>query len=148
MHKILDRPNWAPLLIVWKGNIVTSWIHVELPLEFGRIPCTDIIGTCIYLEVSVSHGDSAISHPHDQNYLILKVGKGSEVELQQALAYMVANLRKWEREEKQSTVEKLIVIKKWSWSYLRSSITRDCVLFPDSSEKRPSRLHTRLIHFN
>ena len=30
------------------------------------------------------------------------------MELQQALAYMVANLRKREREEKQSTVEKLI----------------------------------------
>ena len=33
--------------------------------------------------------------------------KGSEVELQQALAYMVANLRKWEREVKQSMVEML-----------------------------------------
>ena len=58
-------------------------------------------------EVSVSHRDSAISHPRDQDYLSLWVGKGSEVELQQALAYMVANLRKWEREEKQSTVDKL-----------------------------------------
>ena len=34
--------------------------------------------------------------------------KGSQVELQQTLAYMVANLRKREREEKQSMVEKLI----------------------------------------
>ena len=64
------------------------------------------------LEVSVSHGDSAISHPHDQDYLSLWVGKGSEVELQQALAYMVANLCKREREEEQSTGEKLIMIKK------------------------------------
>ena len=64
------------------------------------------------LEVSVSHGDSAISHPRDQDYLSLRVGKGSEVELQQALVHMVANLRKREQEEKQSTVEKLIVIKK------------------------------------
>ena len=64
------------------------------------------------LEVSVSHGDSAISHPRDQDYLSLWVGKGSEVELQQALAYMVAKLRNIEREEKQSTVEKLKVIKK------------------------------------
>ena len=94
MQKILDHPNWAPLLIVWKGNIVTSRILVELPLDFGSVPCTGIIGTCICLEVSVSHGNSAISHPRDQNYLSLKVGKGSEVELQQALAYMVANLRK------------------------------------------------------
>ena len=65
----------------------------------------DIIGTCkLVLEVSVSHGDSTISHPRDQDYLSLKVGQGSEVELRQALAYMVANLRKWEREEKQCMV--------------------------------------------
>ena len=70
----------------------------------SRVPCTGIIGTCICLEVFVSHGDSAISHPRDQDYLSLKVGQGSEVELQQALAYMVANLRKREREEKQSAV--------------------------------------------
>ena len=35
----------------------------------------------------MSHEDSAISHPRDQDYLSLWVGKGSEVELQQALAY-------------------------------------------------------------
>ena len=47
----------------------------------------------------MSHEDSAISHPRDQDYLSLWVG--NEVELQQALVYMVANLRKREREEKQ-----------------------------------------------
>ena len=60
----------------------------------------------------MSHEDSTISHPRDQDYLSLKVEKGFEVELQQALAYMVANLRKREREEKHSMVEKLKVIKK------------------------------------
>ena len=55
----------------------------------------------------MSHGDSAISHPRDQDYLSLKVGQGSEVELQQALAYMVANIHEREREEKQRTDEKL-----------------------------------------
>ena len=79
---------------------------VELPLEFGSITCTGILGTCNCLEVSMSHEDSAISHPRDQDYLSLWVGKGSEVELQQALAYMEANIRKWER-EKQHMVEKL-----------------------------------------
>ena len=45
------------------------------------------IGTCkLVLEVSVSHGDSAISQPRDQDYLSLKVGQGGEVELQQALS--------------------------------------------------------------
>ena len=23
-NKVPDRPNWAPLLIVWKGNVVSS----------------------------------------------------------------------------------------------------------------------------
>ena len=138
----------GPLLIIWTRNIVTTKVLVELPLEFGSITCTGIIGTCNCLEVSVSHEDSTISHPRDQDYLSLRVGKGYWGQLQQALAYMVANLCKWEREEKQRTVEKIIVIKKWSWSYLHSSITRDRVLFPDSVEKTPARLHMRLIHFN
>ena len=79
-------------------------IFIELPLELGCVTYTGIIGTCNCLEVSVSHEDSAISHPRDQDYLSLWVGKGSEVELQQALAYMVASLRKREREENQCTV--------------------------------------------
>ena len=40
-----DRPYWAPLLIIRKGNIVTAKVFVELPLEFGSITCTGIIGT-------------------------------------------------------------------------------------------------------
>ena len=94
MHKIPDRPNWTPLLIIWKRNIVMARILIELPLEFGIVTCTGILGTCNCLEVSVSHGDSATSHPRDQGYFAYGVGKGSEVELQQALAYMVANIRK------------------------------------------------------
>ena len=71
-----------------------------------------MIGTCICLEVSVSHGDSAISHPRDQDYLSLKVGKGSEVELQQALAYMVANLRMMRARREAKHGRELEVIKK------------------------------------
>ena len=56
----------------------------------------------------MSHGDSAISHPRDQDYLSLWVGKRYEVELQQALAYMVAKLTQMRaRREGKSTVEKL-----------------------------------------
>ena len=64
------------------------------------------------LEVSVSHEDSAISHPGDQDYLSLLVGKGSGVELQQALAYMVANLHKRVQEEKQRNGRHLVMTKK------------------------------------
>ena len=60
----------------------------------------------------MSQGDSAISHPRDQDYLSLWVGKGSEVELQQALANMAANLCKREREEKVKYGRELEVIKK------------------------------------
>ena len=60
----------------------------------------------------MSHGDSTISHPRDQDYLSLWVGKRYEVELQQALAYMVVNIRKREREEKAKHGRELEVIKK------------------------------------
>ena len=107
------------------------------------------ISTCkLVLEVSVSHRDSAISHPRDQDYLSLGVVKGSEVELQQALAYMVANIRKWEREEEQRNGRQLVMIKKWSWTPTHVIHNSNCVHFPVSAEKRPSRLHTRLMYFN
>ena len=75
-------------------HITMTKIFIELPLELGCVTCTGIIGTCNCLEVSMSHKDSAISHPRDQVYLSLWVGYGNEVELQQALAYMLANLCK------------------------------------------------------
>ena len=61
-------------------------IFIELPLERGSATYTGIIDTCNCLEVSVSHEDTSISHPQDQDYLSLWVGKGGEVELQQALS--------------------------------------------------------------
>ena len=76
-------------------NNTTNTIFIELPLGLGCITCTGIIDTCNYLEVSVSHEDSAISHPRDQDYLSLWVGCGNEVELQQALSKnMMANICK------------------------------------------------------
>ena len=44
--QIPDRPNWAPLLVIRKRHVVTAKDLVELPLEFGSITCTGIIGTC------------------------------------------------------------------------------------------------------
>ena len=71
------------------------------------------IGTCkLVLEVSVSHGDSAISHPRDQDYLSLCVGKGSKVELGQALAYMVVTYANESEKRSKASVEKLEVILK------------------------------------
>ena len=65
------------------------------------------------LEASVSHEDSAISHPRDQYYLSLWVGQGNEVELQQALRkiWWLTYANKSEKRSNTS-VEKLVVIKK------------------------------------
>ena len=57
MQKILDRPDWAPLLIIWKRNKNTVKNFIRIPLELSCVTCTGIIGTCkLALEVSVSHG--------------------------------------------------------------------------------------------
>ena len=40
------NPNWAPLLIIRKRNIVTTTFLVELPLKIDAIVCTGIVGTC------------------------------------------------------------------------------------------------------
>ena len=45
MHNVPDHPNWAPLLTVWKGNVVSSKVLIKLPLEFNRISWNGIIDT-------------------------------------------------------------------------------------------------------
>ena len=70
-------------------------IFIELLLELGCVTC--MVSSALanwVLEVSVSHGDSAISHPRDQDYLSLWVGKRYEVYYSKRLAYLVANIRK------------------------------------------------------
>ena len=48
-------------------NNTTNMIFIELPLELSCVICTSIINTWNYLEVSVSHEDSANSHMRDQD---------------------------------------------------------------------------------
>ena len=43
-----DRPNWAPLLIIRKGNIVSLRVLVELPLELVIVNWSGITWTCIW----------------------------------------------------------------------------------------------------
>ena len=40
-----NQPDWAPLLIIWEGHIVTATFLVELPRELGDVICTGIVGT-------------------------------------------------------------------------------------------------------
>ena len=88
-------------------------VLVELPLELGCVTYTGIIGTCNCLEVSMSHKDSTISHLRDQDYLSLRVGQGSEVELQQSTKHIwwLAYANKSEKRSN-ATVAKLEMIKK------------------------------------
>mgnify|MGYP005815569645 CR=1 FL=1 len=43
-----DRPNRAPLLIIWERHIVTARVFIELPLDLKRIVWSGIIGPCIW----------------------------------------------------------------------------------------------------
>ena len=76
LHRSPIDTNWAPLLINWKRINTKDKIFIELLLELGCVICTDSSACKLVLEVSVSHGDLAISHPRDQDYLSLRVGKG------------------------------------------------------------------------
>ena len=89
-------PDWAPLLTNWKRNNTTHTIFIELLLELGCVTCTVIIGTYkLVLEVICEPRGLSNLTPSRSRLFKLKVGKrGSEVDLQHALAYMVANLRK------------------------------------------------------
>ena len=42
------KPNWAPLLIIKKGNIGMLRVFVELPLELKRVTWSGIISLCIW----------------------------------------------------------------------------------------------------
>ena len=98
----------------------------------------------------MSHENSAIPLPWVSRLAKLNgKGRGKVVRLQQRLS-KIWWLTYGNKSEKRSngTVEKLEVIKKWSWNCLRTNITQNRVHFPDSTEKRPSQLHTRLMRFN
>src|SRR3954463_2884612 len=83
--KVPDRPQLGSTTDQLKRNNTMNKIFIELLLELGCITCTVSSAPANWFwKYLVSHGDSAISHPRDQDYLSLWVGEGSEVELQQA----------------------------------------------------------------
>ena len=61
---------------------------------------------------------------------------------------MVADLRTRDQEEKQRIGQEAKSDQEVILKLLTSNITQNRVHFPDSAEKRPSRLHTLLIYFN
>ena len=54
--QIPDRPDWAPLLIIWKRNIVTTKSLIKFPLKLGCAICASILGTCICKVLRVVEG--------------------------------------------------------------------------------------------
>ena len=94
---------------------------------------------------SVSHEDSAISKPV-RSRLFKLMGRMWYRGGLAGSAKQIWWLTYTNKSEKRSnaTVEKLEVILK----LLTSKHNPNRVHFPDSTEKRPSRLHTRLMYFN
>ena len=80
-----DRPNWAPLLIIRKRHVVMAKVLIKLPLEFGTITCSGIIGTCNCFG-SICESRRLNNLKTHEIKTSLWVGCGNEVELQQALS--------------------------------------------------------------
>src|SRR3954462_1889836 len=113
LNRSLDHPNWAPLLIIWKRNIVTATFLVELPSELGRVICTGIVGTCNCCGNNCESRGLSNLTPARSRLFKLKGGKGvCEVELQQATSIWWLQRKRESEKRRQSTVEKLEVIKK------------------------------------
>ena len=69
-------PNWAPLLINMKRNILKTKFFIELSLELGSIACTGILGTCNYFgRICESQGLSNLT-PARSRLFKLKGRKG------------------------------------------------------------------------
>ena len=80
-------PNWAPLLIIRKRNIVTTKFLVELPLELGCVTSTGIVGTCNYFgRICESRRLSNLTPARSRLFKLIGKGWCNEVELQQALS--------------------------------------------------------------
>src|SRR3954467_11706199 len=72
--KVHDRPQLGSTTDRLERNNIKDKIFIELLLEFGCVTCTDSSAPANWFrKYLVSHGDSAISHPRDQDYLSLKV---------------------------------------------------------------------------
>ena len=97
-----DRPNWAPLLIIWERHVVSSWVHIKLPLEISWITWSGSIGPCIWFWKGIceSWGLSNLTPSGSRLFKLIGRVKGMRWSCSKRLAYMVANMRKWEREEK------------------------------------------------
>src|SRR3954462_10278381 len=73
--KVPDRPQLGSTTDRLERNNIKDKIFIELLLELGCVTCTVSSAPANWFwKYLVSHEDSAISHPRDQDYLSLKVG--------------------------------------------------------------------------
>src|SRR3954468_3070723 len=70
--KVPDRPQLGSTTDRLERNNTMNKVFIELPLELGCITCTVSSAPANWFwKYLVSHEDSAISHPRDQDYLSL-----------------------------------------------------------------------------
>src|SRR3954468_16487875 len=99
LHRYLNHPNWAPLLIIWKRHIVMATFLVELPRELGVI-CTGIVGTCNCIgRICESRGLSNLTPARSRLFKLIGRVKGMRWSCSKRLAYMVATTQKRARRE-------------------------------------------------
>ena len=142
-YYIPGQPNWDPLLIIRKWNIAATNFLVKLPLEFGSITCTGIIGTCnCFGSICESRGLSNLKPARSRLFKLMgrmRLWGGVAASTKQIWWLTYANKS---GKRSNATVEKLEVIKKWSWNYLRSYITQT-VFTSRTPPKRDHHGYTR-----
>ena len=80
-----DHRNWAPLLIIRKGNIVSLRVFVELPLELILVTWSGITWTCIWsYSICEPQGLSNLAPSRSRLFKLIGRVRQIYVELQQA----------------------------------------------------------------
>ena len=78
-------PNWAPLLIVGKGNVVSLRVFFELPLEIIHVSWGGIIRPCIWsYSICEPQGLSNLAPSRSRLFKLIGRVRQIYVELQQA----------------------------------------------------------------
>ena len=108
-----NRPNWAPLLIIRERHVATACVLVELPLELKRVIWNGVIRPCnCFGSICESRGLSNLTPARSRLFKLVGKDGAKRWSCSKRLAYMVANIRKREREEKQRSGRHLAMTKK------------------------------------
>ena len=78
-------PNWAPLVIIGKGNVVSLRVFVKLPLELIRVSWSGFAWTCIWsYSIYEPQGLSNLAPSRSRLFKLIGRVRQKYVELQQA----------------------------------------------------------------